>query len=201
MLRLKAALLVVLFGLAGCMGQMGMSQTVMAYNMKVVDNRYGRAVTYMIASPIYAVVGAIDFVIINSIEFWTGKNPYTNKPALVDQKVDTWFKVNEHLGDEMKSAPIKSGRLHHLEEGTVALDMEHSDGTRSQLTSKKVDDRVDFYLDGKLVASMTIDQISARAADNQGKLASLRLPANSVALESIGTPAIAEENKVAVLLR
>lgn len=158
-----------MLGLSGCMGQMGLSQTAMGWNMKAVDNRYGRATIYMVASPIYAIIGAVDFVIFNSVEFWTGTNPYTGKKAIVDQKIDTWMKVNDSLGKDLSTAPVTDIRMFNMDENSVGLEMNHKDGTQSLLVGKKVDDHIDFYLDNSLITTMTLEQIQMRVAAQPNK--------------------------------
>ena len=159
--------------LSGCMGQMGLSQSAIGVNMKLVDNRFGRATVYLLASPIYAVIGAIDLVIFNSVEFWTGTNPYTGKSAIVDTPVDTWMKVDDSLSDELKTAPISDARMYHLDGNTVALELKHIDGSESLVEGRKVGERVDFYLNDELVATMTLEQIKARVSAQPEKVAAL----------------------------
>ena len=109
MKKLMLAMFVVLSSMSfsGCMGQMGLTQKVTGLNLKAVDNRYGRAGLYMLMSPVYGFTSGIDLLIINSIEFWTGTNPITQKtPALVDTPVDAWIKANEQLPEETTEAPL-----------------------------------------------------------------------------------------------
>ena len=70
--------------LSGCIGQMATSGLVMKANLSVVDNRYARAGLYMLMSPVYGIAASADLFVVNTIEFWTGKNPITGKPAVAD---------------------------------------------------------------------------------------------------------------------
>ncbi|WP_067517215.1 DUF3332 family protein [Endozoicomonas ascidiicola] len=71
--------------LSGCMGSMGVSQKVTDLNLKLTDNKYGRAAIYVPAwLVVYPIAGLSDVVIFNSIEFWSGENPITGKPAIID---------------------------------------------------------------------------------------------------------------------
>jgi hypothetical protein len=152
--------------MTGCMGQMGLSQQAIGVNLKLIDNRYGRAAFYMILSPVYGVVGAIDLLIINSIEFWTGTNPITKKsPAVVDTPVDSWMTIDDDLNGSMSGAPLSSATLKGGENNTMSVDIIDADGNEQTISGIRVDNRVDFYLDGKLIKSATLEELQTRAAD------------------------------------
>lgn len=79
---LTAAALVALFGVtsAGCFGRFHLVRTVYDFNASV-QNKFARSlVTWaMVIIPVYAVAGLVDFLILNTIEFWSGSS------ALADQ--------------------------------------------------------------------------------------------------------------------
>lgn len=150
--------------LSGCMGQMGLSQMVTKGNLSAVDNRYGRAGLFMLLSPVYALAATGDLVVINSIEFWTGKNPITDKsPAVVDSPVDAIFKVNQHVSDELKTAPVKLTRaqVNYPDDNTVAMTLDYDDGTTQLLSGRKSGDEVTFFLDDKFVARVSNQELIA----------------------------------------
>ena len=67
------------------MGQMGMTSALNKWNLKVVKNRWAREGVFILLTPVAAFTGMIDLLVLNSVEFWTGTNPYTKKsPAVVD---------------------------------------------------------------------------------------------------------------------
>ncbi|CAH0992328.1 hypothetical protein SIN8267_02447 [Sinobacterium norvegicum] len=150
--------------MTGCMGQMGLSQQAIGVNLKLIDNRWGRAGFYLLLSPVYGVVGAIDLLIINSIEFWTGTNPITKKsPAVVDTPVEAWMKVDDSLDSSMTDVPLSSATLKGGDNNTMSIDFIDADGNEQTVTGIRVDNRVDFYLDGRLIKSATMDELEARA--------------------------------------
>lgn len=92
-----------LSSLTGCMGQMATTGIVSKFNLEVVDNRYGRAGMFILLSPVYGIAGAADLFVINSIEFWTGKNPVSGKsPAVVDTPTKNYIKVKRQVGQLSK---------------------------------------------------------------------------------------------------
>ncbi len=69
------ALTAVAVSLSGCVGSNAVTGYVMGFNLKAVDNRYARGGLNMLLAPVYGVAIAADYIVFNSLEFWTGKNP------------------------------------------------------------------------------------------------------------------------------
>lgn len=67
-----------------CLGQGALGRRVLKFNLDVVENKWSRWLVFLALNviPVYPIAGAIDLVIINSIEFHTGTNPLTGKPRL-----------------------------------------------------------------------------------------------------------------------
>ncbi|QUM75880.1 DUF3332 family protein [Moritella sp. 24] len=148
-------------GLTGCIGQMGLTQLAMGVNLKMVDNRYGRAGIYVVAAPVYAVTSLVDLMVINSIEFWTGTNPITRKgPAVADTPVEAWMKVNDDIDPALRSAPLKdlkvsvqSTSMEILDDDSLQLTVAYVDGSEQSIIGKRlVNNDVAFYNEGRLVA-------------------------------------------------
>lgn len=167
---MKAKLLAVVIGtllttqLTGCMGQMGLTQMVTKGNLSVVDNRYGRAGLFTLLSPVYGVAATGDFMIFNAIEFWTGKNPLTDKsPAVVDMPADTIFKVNHHMSDDLKTAPVKltQATIAYPDERTVTMLLSYEDGSTQVLSGRKSGEDVDFFLDDTFIARVSNQELIA----------------------------------------
>ena len=70
----------------GCMGNMGLSQKVKKGNLLVTENRWGREGVFLgfTVLRVNGIASLLDLFIFNSIEFWSGENPITNQPALVN---------------------------------------------------------------------------------------------------------------------
>ena len=86
--RTGIALLIGTVLLSGCFGQFALVRTVYDANQSI-DNKWARSVTtaLLIIIPVYGLAGFADWVIVNPIEFWTKKNPITDK-ATVSSKND-----------------------------------------------------------------------------------------------------------------
>lgn len=62
--------------LQGCYGKMALTRKVYALNGSVHDKFVRSLVTWaFIIVPVYGVSALVDFVLFNTIEFWSGKNP------------------------------------------------------------------------------------------------------------------------------
>jgi len=79
MKRLTALLVsmsLAMLSLQGCYGRMALTKKVYAVNGEVNDKFVRSLVTWVfIMVPVYGVSVLADFVLFNTIEFWTGKNP------------------------------------------------------------------------------------------------------------------------------
>jgi hypothetical protein len=79
MTRITAILVslsIAMLSLQGCYGKMALTKKVYALNGEVNDKFVRSLVTWaFIFVPVYGVSALVDFVLFNTIEFWTGKNP------------------------------------------------------------------------------------------------------------------------------
>ena len=69
--------------------------------------------------PVYPLAGAVDLIIVNSLEFWSGTNPVSNKPRIAragDQR---------HVVAEDGSQAISTLR----EDGSIDLEIRAADGS------------------------------------------------------------------------
>jgi hypothetical protein len=79
----------------GCMGHMGITQKVKKGNLSVTENRWGREGVFVGFQVfwVYRISALLDLVVFNSIEFWSGENPITKQPALVNIPQETLEKI------------------------------------------------------------------------------------------------------------
>ncbi|MDO6620306.1 MULTISPECIES: DUF3332 domain-containing protein [unclassified Shewanella] len=157
-----AAMIVTCSQLSGCMGQMATSQMVTKLNLDTVDNRYGRAGLFALLSPVYGLAATADLFVFNSIEFWTGTNPLTDKEAVVDLPTDAIFKMNKHVSDDFKTAPVKlsSAQISQQDERTLVMTLAYEDGSKQELIGSKGEEHIDFYLDDMLVAQVSLAELA-----------------------------------------
>jgi hypothetical protein len=67
---------VVAASLQGCYGKFALTRKVYALNGEVRDKFLRSGLTWVfLIVPVYGVAGLADFVVLNTIEFWSGKNP------------------------------------------------------------------------------------------------------------------------------
>ncbi|MDK9740173.1 DUF3332 family protein [Vibrio sp. D404a] len=168
------AVAAVVMSLAGCVGSNAVTGKLMKFNVEVVDNRYARAGVNFLLAPVYALTTAADYIVFNSLEFWTGKNPLTGAPHIFDSKVDTMIDVNDSLDDSLKEAPvapityqrqIQSGEMQQIDENTIRMDITYNDGEKAVLMGVRDGDNVSYYLDGALVSETSIQALEQLAAE------------------------------------
>ncbi|EPY1011447.1 DUF3332 domain-containing protein [Vibrio vulnificus] len=166
------ALSVAAMALSGCVGSNAVTGYVMGFNLKAVDNRYARGGLNMLLAPVYGVAIAADYIVFNSLEFWTGKNPLNGKPHIFDTKVDTYIDVNHQLDKSLTTAPIapltnnriiEQGMMQQIDENTVQMDITYNNGEKATLTGVREGDFVTYYIDGEVVAQTSMDELAAYA--------------------------------------
>jgi hypothetical protein len=172
-MTLKAVGTLVIAGsLAGCVGSNAVTEKLMMFNVEVVDNRYARAGVNILLSPVYAITVAVDYVVVNSIEFWTGKNPLNGKPHIFDMKVDTMMEINDELDPTLTDAPldpisnnrmIEKGTMQKIDENTFIMDIVYNDGAEATLMGVRSGENVSYYMDGVLISQTTMSQLQMLA--------------------------------------
>lgn len=77
--------------LQGCYGNFALTRKVYAWNGTVGDKWINSVVTWvLVVVPVYGAVGAVDFLVLNTIQFWTGNNPVTLKAGEKDIRTVKW---------------------------------------------------------------------------------------------------------------
>lgn len=162
-----AAAAILTSSLTGCIGQMGLSQKLLDINLQIVDNKFLRAGIFIIASPIYSLSMTGDLFIVNTIEFWTGTNPLTNKPALADQSKDAIININSNLNKDIikHEVEVESANVLQIDENTLEMSVAYADGTTKILRGEKQDGQVHFYIDGEFVTTASVEELKAYTED------------------------------------
>lgn len=127
-------LLLALPGLGGCYGKFALTRSVYDANSQVTDKYARSAVTIIfVIIPVYEVSAIVDFLVLNVIEFWSGKNPVGSAEAAARsfrRGTDEYVQVIRRVaaGTEVQVEHYASGVLvdtlvirHREAEGTVAL--------------------------------------------------------------------------------
>ncbi len=86
MIRNVIAGLTLIATLSGCLGHNALQRRVLRFNLTAAEGHATREALFvgMWIIPAYLIAALVDLFVINSIEFWTGKNPLNGKGALVD---------------------------------------------------------------------------------------------------------------------
>ncbi|TMX31966.1 DUF3332 family protein [Vibrio sp. Hep-1b-8] len=167
------AIAAVVASMTGCVGSMAVTGKLMQFNVEVVDNRYARAGVNFLLAPVYAITTAADYIVFNSLEFWTGKNPINGSPHIFDTKTETMLDINDDLDDSLKEAPIapismyrtfEQGEMKRIDDETFEIDITYSNGDKSILRGVKMDENIQYFIDGELVGETTLEQLQELAA-------------------------------------
>lgn len=88
---LGLSLIVLGSSLQGCYGNFNLTRKLYTWNGTVGDKWVNSIVmVVLMVVPVYGVVGAVDFVVLNAIQFWTGKNPVTMAPGEKEIQLVHW---------------------------------------------------------------------------------------------------------------
>lgn len=60
--------------LSSCIGSFGLTKTLLTWNQGI-DNKFVNWIIFVLISPAYVFTAAVDVLVLNSIEFWSGTNP------------------------------------------------------------------------------------------------------------------------------
>ncbi len=153
--------LVVLAGMlgtaAGCYGSFNLVKKVYRWNGTFGDkwvNEIGFLALNIV--PVYEIAGAIDVLILNSIEFWTGKNPVQASIDLPDQ--DASMAMNEDGSLTLTSDNGTSVTIVRTEEGAEARD---ADGHLLARSVRAADGVTIFSPEGEVLGAMNNAQIAS----------------------------------------
>jgi Domain of unknown function (DUF3332) len=144
---------------SGCYGSFALTKKLYEFNGAVQDRFVRSIVTaVMILLPVYWFGGAVDWVLFNTIEFWTGKNPMTEEIIKLPSKGKKRSSMDEDLyvqtlyrtdrGLETKLDAYRQGHLIkslaiHLQEGSpvVTADLRWAEtGVSEQYTVQQLAD-------------------------------------------------------------
>ncbi|MEL0659382.1 DUF3332 family protein [Psychromonas arctica] len=171
--------------LSACVGSNAVTDKVMQFNLEVVDNRYARGGVNILLFPVYALTLAVDVVVFNSLEFWTGKNPLNGSPHIFDSEVKTQYQINDDLDPSLRKAPLKplsnkseskvsnteksvySVEVNPVNENTIDYDIVYTNGEKAVLRGEKVGELVNFSLNGEHVTTASIDDLQAYMTPEQ----------------------------------
>jgi len=108
-----AAVVASTIALGGCIGSFTLTNHVYSWNEKATDNKYvNSAILWvLLIVPVYDVTLFVDFVGLNTIEFWTGKNPVAFTGP-----------------DKLEKVVVSHGKTYRVTMGNNAITVDRLDG-------------------------------------------------------------------------
>ncbi len=157
-LAVSMTLLTFVFTTSGCFGRFNLTRKVYNFNKSVSPDKWVQELVFLgfVVLPIYWFASLIDALIINSIEFWSGRNPVMvgKEPAVkVVEKGDTTLVQTMAATAEAKTMTV--GEYHR---GTLVrtVVMRHEVGQPSITTEVR-------YPDGRVETHVTTLQADGSA--------------------------------------
>lgn len=136
-LGLAALTALTLVSQTGCFGKFALVRAVYGINDGVGNKVLKSLVTWVfVIVPVYAVAGFLDFVIFNTIEFYSGSNPVGSGPVT---------RTYAHGGDELHVTYTKEG-------GKIVANIRHERDGKLIKESHLVDDGVRVSMKSELLA-------------------------------------------------
>ncbi len=167
----KAALCLTLGAvtMSSCVGSYGLFNKLLAWN-KNLSNKFVNELVFIVISPAYAFCSLADVVVLNSIEFWTGKNPIS--------KVGTTKNVWGKDGRQYAVKTLKNGYEVTEPSGEKTLFVYNkSEKSWSMESNGKVQELFRFNEDGTVQACLPSGE-KMDVALNEGGMYQLRMAVN-----------------------
>jgi hypothetical protein len=146
-LGIVLAMMGMTIGGTGCLGRSAMGKSLAEWNLQVVQNKWARWGVFVLLGPAYGFVGGVDLMVLNSIEFHTGTNPWSGESRLA-QAGET--RVQQGGGGEMVVSTLRA-------DGSIDVVITDSEGRETKLNV--------LADDGQVVARDGDGQVVARAPD------------------------------------
>ncbi len=64
---------------SSCVGSFSLFNKLAQWNKRATKYKFLNEIIFLVISLVYAICGAADVLVLNSIEFWTGDNPVANR--------------------------------------------------------------------------------------------------------------------------
>jgi hypothetical protein len=141
----------------GCYGSFKLVTKVYKWNGTIGD-KWVNEVAFLALNivPVYGISAAIDALILNSIEFWTGKNPVNASVDLPDQNAA--IALNEDGTLIFRSQEGKTLTIALTEEGA---EVRNADGVLMARSVRSEDGVAVYSPEGDILGTMSKEQIAA----------------------------------------
>ena len=124
MRKISTVLLALSLSLSGCLGHNALVSKALKFNLSAADSRWGREGLFvgMWIVPVYPLFTLADVLVLNSVEFWSGKNPMNGRMAVVD--------IPKSEVQKLGLDAIQYARIERLTDTTAALYVRFENGDR-----------------------------------------------------------------------
>jgi hypothetical protein len=126
----------------GCFGEFALVRKVYSFNQGI-DNKFVRTIVFYALNviPVYSVAGAVDFWILNLIEFWTGSNPMAMQDGETEQQLitmdgTTYLVTASNKGFSATPLGADESATTHLEFDATAQTWSYRDANQEVVLSK-----------------------------------------------------------------
>lgn len=193
----KANLLIILLlsmtTLCACMGRNAMSKSIQDFNLESADGRWGREGMFLLTWPVAYVTGFLDLFIVNSIEFWSGSNPVSDKPAItsipfngdegqtaapVAQAQTTMVDLKTDNLESLGITHIASAKARYLE-NEVLMYVVYEDGSQEVFYALRDGGVYSFYRGKELMLRINESELKDWQAMLKGRMESIARLATS----------------------
>lgn len=113
-----------------CIGSFCLFRGLLSWNKKA-SKKFVNEILYILLSPAYLVCGVVDAVVLNTVEFWTGKNPAAGRNS------------------RMVEVRGQDGRLYAVRQTADGYDITRPDGTTVRFRHNEADDSWAMEQDGQ----------------------------------------------------
>jgi hypothetical protein len=148
------------FSFSGCYGNFSLTKKLYSWNGSVGNKFVNTIVMWVLfILPVYEIAGAVDFAILNLIEFWTGKNPM----AMNENETETQFVKSGGKDYEITATKnrfdikdLSTTKIVSLtyDENTLSWYINNNDGTEIKVAQLDADNLNILHLihpDGELI--------------------------------------------------
>lgn len=145
---------------SSCIGSFGLFNKVLAWNKHATKSKFLNELIFIVISPAYVLCSAADFLVLNTIEFWSGSNP-------VAQRVGTTEQVMGSDGRLYAVTTLKDGYEIKDADGQcvnfVYNEADHTwsvekDGEKTVLLKITGDDTAEIYLRDGSTQEVSLDE-------------------------------------------
>lgn len=155
--------------MSSCIGSFGLFNGLLKWN-KGISNKFVNELVFIVLTPVYGICSIADYLVLNSVEFWTGKNPIS--------KVGTTKNVWGQDGRQYAVKTLKNGYEITAPTGEKTFFVyDKKANSWSMEANGKVQELFRFNEDGTVKACLPNGETMDVALDNGG-MYQLRMAVN-----------------------